>query len=114
MPREFSRTRRVSELIRRELASIISTRLGDPRVGLVTITAVEVSRDLKHAKVFVTKLGEQEEMVSTLNKASGFLGRELGARLTMKACPSLSFVYDHSVERGVALSSLIDEANKPS
>lgn len=113
MPKEFSRTSRVSELIRRELANIISSRVSDPRLNLVTITAVEVSKDLKHAKVFITRLGDGEEVLGALHKAAGFLRRELDRRLSMKVSPSLSFVYDHSVERGVALSTLIDKVNKP-
>lgn len=88
------------------------TRLNDPRLTLVTITAVEVSKDLKHAKVFVTQLDQGDAVLKTLNKASRFLGRELSARLTMKACPELRFEYDHSVERGAALSKLIESVNR--
>lgn len=112
MPREFSRTLRVSELIRRELADIISTRLNDPRVSLVSITAVEVSKDMRHAKVFITQLGDDCRALDALSHASRYLRRELSSRLTMKVSPSLSFAYDHSVERGMALSKLIEEANK--
>lgn len=112
MVKEFSRARRVSELIQRELANIISTRLNDPRVSLLTITDVEVSKDLKYAKIFVTRLGDHHDTLSILARASGYLRRELNTRLNMKVSPSLSFEYDHSVERGVALSNLIDEVNK--
>ena len=103
----------MSELIRRELANVISTRLGDPRLNMVTITAVDVSRDLKYAKVFITQLRDDDAVLETLNKASGFLRRELSSRLNMKVSPSLAFNYDHSVERGMALSRLIEEVNKP-
>ena len=112
MPREFSRTKRVSEVIRRELANIISTRLSDPRVHLVSITAVDVSKDMKHAKVFITQMGEDCQALAALTHAAGYLRRELGSRLAMKATPDLRFVYDHSVERGMELSNLIDELNK--
>lgn len=112
MPKEFSRTRRVSELIRRELANIVSTRLGDPRLNMVTITAVDVSKDLKHAKVFITQLNNDDAVLETLNKASGYLRKELSSRLTMKVSPSLTFGYDHSVERGMALFKLIENVNK--
>jgi len=112
MPREFSRTKRVSEVIRRELADIIATRLNDPRVHLVSITAVDVSKDMKHAKVYITQLGEDCQALNALSHATGYLRRELGSRLAMKSTPALSFAYDHSVERGMALSRLIDEANK--
>lgn len=112
MPKEYSRARRVSELIRRELADIMLTRLGDPRLSLVTITAVEVSKDLKYARVFVTQLNQGDTVLETLNKASRFLSRELSSRLTMKVSPELRFEYDYSVERGTALSKLIENVNK--
>lgn len=114
MPREFSRTHRVSELIQRELANIISTRLNDPRMSMVTITAVDVSKDLKNAKVFFTHMSDEDRASAskTLDKASGYLRRELSHRLKMKSSPSLSFVYDNSVEHGAALSKLIDTVNK--
>jgi ribosome-binding factor A len=112
MPKEYSRTQRVSELIRRELADIISTRTSDPRLSLVSITAVDISKDLKSAKVYVTQLGDNSQALVALENASRFLRRELSSRLSMKASPSLSFTYDHSVERGVALSRLIEEVNK--
>ena len=111
MPREFSRSQRVSEVVRRELADIIATRLSDPRVSLVSITAVEVSKDLKHAKVYITQMGEDCQALEALNHAARYLRRELGSRLAMKAVPGLRFAYDHSVERGMELSRLIDEAN---
>jgi ribosome-binding factor A len=112
MPKEFSRTQRVSEVIRRELADIIATRTSDPRMSLVSITGVEVSRDLKHAKIYVTQLGDDCRAVEALTHAAGYLRRELSGRLTMKASPTLRFIYDHSVQRGVALSKLIDEVNR--
>ena len=112
MPREFSRTQRVSELIRRELADIISTRISDPRLSLISITAVDVSKDLKYARVYFTRLGDNDQTLAALGKASRFLRRELSSRLSMKASPSLNFSYDHSVERGVALFKLIEQANK--
>lgn len=112
MPKEFSRTQRVSELIRRELAEIIATRLNDPRVHLVSITAVDVSKDMKDAKVYIIQMGEDCQALDALTHATGYLRRELSSRLAMKTTPSLRFAYDHSVERGMALSRLIDEANK--
>ena len=88
------------------------TRLSDPRLTLVTITAVEVSKDLKYAKVFVTQLEQGEAVLKILNNASRFLNRELGSRLSMKVCPELRFEYDYSVERGAALNKLIETVNK--
>ena len=113
MPRDFSRTRRVAELLQRELARLISNELGDPRVRLVTVTAVDVSKDLRHAKVFVTHLGADEQKaaaIRSLHHAAGYLRRELSHVLELKVVPQLHFEYDTSVERGVALSRLIDDS----
>lgn len=113
MPREFSRARRVEAQIQRELAQLIQFEVKDPRVGLVTISGVEVSRDFSHAKVFVTVLDAKHpvpEVLAALNHAAGFLRRELGTRMTLRVLPQLQFVYDASVERGANLSALIDAA----
>lgn len=114
MPREFSRTRRVSEQMQRELAQLIREEIKDPRVGnMVTVSAVDVSRDFGHAKVYITILDDQQdrkETIEILNKAAGFLRHEIGSRMTMRSIPQLHFHYDESVERGSHLSSLIDNA----
>ena len=113
MPREFSRTRRVGEQIQRELAELVRAELKDPRLGMVTIQAVEVTRDLGHAKVFFTVLGNKgpvQESQAVLQHAAGFLRGELGRRMVIRSVPQLHFVYDESVERGSRLSHLIDEA----
>lgn len=112
MPKEFSRTRRVGEQIQRDLAQLIHDEIKDPRVGMVTVNAVEVSRDLGHAKVYVTSLEERdhEETIQALSHAAGFLRRELGRRLMLRTIPQLHFHYDESVEKGSRLSALIDEA----
>ncbi|MDX1655140.1 MAG: 30S ribosome-binding factor RbfA [Candidatus Competibacteraceae bacterium] len=113
MPREFSRTRRVGEQIRRELAELIREDIRDPRISMVSITAVDVSRDFAYAKVFVTALVESEErqeMVDILNQSSPRLRGELGRRMHIRTVPKLDFRYDESVERGARLSSLIDRA----
>ena len=114
MAKEFSRTRRVGEQIQRELAALIRTELKDPRLGSITVLAVEVSRDLSHAKVFVTALGGDEaanaQALSILRRAAGFLRRELGRSLHTRTTPELHFVLDTSIERGARLSALIDEA----
>ncbi len=112
MPKEFSRTRRVADQVQRELAELIRDELKDPRVGMITINAVEVSRDLAHAKVYVTAMGVERprESVEALNHAAGFLRGELGRRMAIRTVPQLRFIYDESVERGARLSSLIDEA----
>lgn len=113
MPREFSRTLRVAEQVQRELAELIRLEVKDPRVGMVTLTGVEVAPDYSHAKVFFTILGDaaQIEAATTgLNRAAGFLRRELGRRIKLRITPQLHFVHDESVERGMRLSRLIDDA----
>jgi ribosome-binding factor A len=114
MPKAFPRTRRIAEQIQRELAELIRLELKDPRVpALVTITGVEVSPDQAHAKVFFTLLGDEariEEAAIGLKSAAGFLRTQLGHRMKLRTVPQLDFKYDTSVERGVRLSHLIDEA----
>jgi len=113
MPRDFPRTRRVGEQLQRELAGLIHDEIDDPRLGLVSISAVEVSRDLSHAKVFFSTLGGQQDAdtsLRVLQGAAGFLRRLLGQRLSMRHLPQLHFKQDHSLERGARLSALIDAA----
>lgn len=112
MPKEFSRTRRVGEQIQRELADLIRTEVKDPRVGMVTINAVDVSKDLGHAKVFITVMNEEQrqQTLDGLQRAAGFLRSELGRRMFIRSVPQLHFHYDESVSRGAHLSSLIDQA----
>ena len=113
MPRDFSRTLRVAEQIQRELADLIRLEVKDPRVGMVTLTGVEVASDYGHAKVYFTLLGDAGQIVAAvegLNRAAGFLRRELGRRIKLRTIPQLHFSHDESVERGMRLSSLIDAA----
>jgi ribosome-binding factor A len=113
MPREFSRASRVAEQIQRDLSGLIRQEVKDPRVGLVTITAVEVNRDLSHAKIYVSSLAEAagvEQSVEALQRAAGFLRSQLSRTLNLRSVPQLQFLYDASVERGVRLSHLIDVA----
>ena len=113
MARDFPRSRRVAEQIQRELADIIRAAVHDPRVGMVTITEVVVTRDLEHAKIYFTALGTDERALQTmqiLNHAAGFIRTQLGARMRLRLVPQLSFVYDTSVVHGAYMSSLIDKA----
>ena len=113
MPAGFSRSERVSEQIRRELAELIRLELKDPRVRLVTITGVEVTADYAHAKVFYTSLApadQRAELDRGLKRSAGFLRREIGRRVKIHHNPELHFVFDASVERGSELSNLIDRA----
>lgn len=113
MPKDYPRGRRIADQIQRELSEIIRLELKDPRVGMITITDVEVSQDNAHAKIFFTALGEpvqQEAAGRALNHAAGFLRSELAQRLKLRTVPQLRFDYDVSVERGMRLSELIDQA----
>lgn len=110
------RQARIADQIQRELAELVRLEVRDPRVGMVTITGVELSRDQSHAKVFFTVLGaasDVEQAREGLQRAAGFLRTQLAHRLTTRTVPGLAFQYDESVERGVRLSRLIDEAVKP-
>lgn len=110
----FGRTERIADVIQHELATLIRDEIRDPRVGLVNITGVEVSRDLSHAKVFVTQVGlddrKAEKMVEVLNGAAGFLRTQLSKTLNIRTTPKLKFHFDESSRNGQRLSSLIDKA----
>jgi ribosome-binding factor A len=111
-----SRRARIADQIQRELAEVIRLELRDPRVGLITLTGVELSGDQSHAKVFFTVLGADsaaENAAEGLQRGAGFLRTQLARRLTTRKVPELHFEFDQSVERGVRLSKLIDEAVAP-
>ncbi len=109
------RPRKVADLIQRELADLLRHELRDPRVGMVTLTSVDVAPDLSHAKVFFTLLNsdKKDETARALQRAAGFLRSQLSHRMTMYTTPELRFVYDESVERGDRLSRLIDSVIPP-
>jgi len=107
------RLRRVADQIQRELSDILRSELKDPRVGMITLTGVEVSPDFAHAKVFFTSLAEaaqRDEVRAGLKRAGGFLRTMIGARLKIHNTPELHFVYDESVESGIRLTHLIEDA----
>ncbi len=111
-----TRSARIADQIQRSLAEVIRLELRDPRVGLITLTGVELSGDQSHAKVFFTILGspsDVEHALEGLGRAAGFLRSELAYRLTTRKVPELHFAYDESVERGMRLSQLIDQAMAP-
>ncbi len=115
MPREFTRSDRVSDAIQRLLAQVIPAEIRDPRIGMVNINEVTVTRDMAFAKVYVTFVGVDDEKQSQdaaaiLNKASGFLRTFLAKELSMRTVPKLQFIYDKTSVKGQALSSLIDRA----
>ena len=109
----FQRSDRVAEQVRRDLADLIRSELKDPRVGMISLTAVELTPDYAHAKVYFATLDTEhlEEIERGLKRASGFLRRELGRRIHIHTLPELHFVYDNSIERGARLSLLINQAN---
>lgn len=112
-PRGFQRSDRVAEQVRRDLADLIRTELKDPRVGMVSLTDVQLTPDYAHAKVFFTTLNVEHlaEVELGLKRAAGFLRRELGRRIHIHTLPELHFVYDNSLEHGMNMSQLIDQAN---
>lgn len=109
------RPRKVADLIQRELSELIRLEVRDPRVGMLTITSVDVSPDLSHAKVLFTILEKQHltETLEGLQRAAGFLRSQLAHRMKLYTTPELRFDYDESVERGDRLSRLIDSVVAP-
>ena len=105
----------MADLIQRELSDLLHREVRDPRVGMVTLTSVDVSPDLSHAKVFFTILEKEKlgETAKALQRAAGFLRSQLAHRMKMYTTPELRFVYDESVERGDHLSQLIDSVVPP-
>lgn len=115
MAREFGRTERVADYLRQELARLIQQEVRDPRLGMVSVNEVEVSRDLAHAKVYVTFMERDSEqaavdLLKVLNKAAGFLRSRLAQDARMRTVPGLRFVYDKGVIQGRKLSDLIETA----
>ncbi|HEY1716500.1 MAG TPA: 30S ribosome-binding factor RbfA [Solirubrobacteraceae bacterium] len=104
--------RRVNEAMRVVLSDAIAKDLKDPRIGFVTVTGVKTSPDLRHARVYVSVLGNDPERAASidgLRSAHGFLQRRLADELTLKHTPSLAFEYDDTVDRGMRISELLDE-----
>ena len=115
MPREFTRAERVSGSVQQELATLIRSEVRDPRVGMVNVTEVQISRDLAYGKVFVNFVGERDqdqidEAMAALNGASGYLRKLLGASIQLRIVPKLNFIFDETGRRGQHLSALIDLA----
>jgi ribosome-binding factor A len=107
------RMRRVDEAMRAVLSDAIAKDLKDPRVGFVTVTGVKTSPDLRHARVYVSVLGDDPERAASidgLRSAHGFLQHRLATELSLKHTPSLTFEYDDSVDRGMRISRLLDES----
>ena len=112
MPKEYARSERLASQIQRELAGLIQSGLKDPRLGMPSILEVQVSKDLAHARVYFSLLNPEdaEDCLEALNRASGFLQREIGKQLKSRVTPKLSFIYDDTDIRGRRMSDLIDSA----
>ncbi|MHB9029342.1 MAG: 30S ribosome-binding factor RbfA [Candidatus Latescibacterota bacterium] len=111
----FDRTDRVAHQIHRELSDIIEHELKDDRIGMVTVTGVDVSRDFKYATVHVTVLGDEnavKENVKALNSAAHFIRLRLNERITLKHIPLLTFQFDPTTEKGIRISQLLNDFNK--
>ena len=109
------RQEKLGELIAAELSDLLRTRVKDPRVGFASITHVEVSGDLRHARVFVSVMGSDEERADTmrgLKNANGFLRHELATRLVLRYMPELAFKLDTSIEEGVRMLALINKVER--
>lgn len=113
MLKTSNRPRRVAELIRRELAMLIPRELDDPKAHQITLTGVEMSRDMSSARIYFSLLSgavEAKKMTKSLNRAAGFLRHVLMGRVSLRSVPVLRFYFDESVERGARIDSLIDQA----
>ena len=111
----YKRADRVNALLQRELGTIISEELRDPRIGFTTVTAVEITDDLRSAKVHISVLGDDEKIASTmkaLEEAKPYLRHELGSRVELRYVPDLTFVSDRSAERSARISTLLREAKE--
>ncbi|MGN5132758.1 30S ribosome-binding factor RbfA [Aeromonas veronii] len=113
MAREFSRTRRVGQQIQREIALILQREVKDPRIGMVTVSDVEVSRDLNYAKIYVTFLQLEndaeriKEGLQGLTEAAGYIRSLLGGAMRLRVVPELRFYYDQTLVEGMRLSNLV-------
>src|SRR3954451_4262273 len=109
------RMRRVNEAVREVLSAAITSELKDPRVGFVTVTAVETSPDLRHARVYVSVLGnpgERRRTLKALDAAHGYLQRRVASELRLKHTPALEFAYDDSTDRGIRIAELLEREER--
>jgi ribosome-binding factor A len=114
MAKEFARSDRVAEQMLRELADLLQFEVKDPRVAMVTVTEVEVTGDMSHAKIYYSAPLQDSKALDALQKGlertAGFLRSQLSKRMLLRTVPQLHFVYDASIDRGMKMSKLIDEA----
>lgn len=113
MAKEYSRSQRVADQIQRNMAEIIQLELNDPRLGMVTVTGVDVTHEFERARIYFSIFGNQDEVETTgkvLNQAAGYLRTALAKRMKLRTTPQLVFVYDESLEKGSRMDSLIKAA----
>lgn len=114
MARDFSRAERVAQQIQKEVAQILQRDLKDPRIGMVTVSAVEVSRDLAYAKIYISALLQEDEKaeiaVKQLNESAPFVRSVLAKSIRMRVVPNIKFYLDTSVNEGIRMSKLVDDA----
>jgi ribosome-binding factor A len=111
------RLRRVDEAMREVLSDAVTKEIKDPRVGFVTVTAVDTASDLRHAKVYISVLGDEgvrQRSLDGLRSAHGFLQRRVADELRIKHTPTLEFLYDDSLDRGMRIEALLQQEEKPS
>ncbi|WP_068545317.1 30S ribosome-binding factor RbfA [Thalassotalea crassostreae] len=113
MAKEYARTDRVGQQIQKEISVILMREIKDPRLGMITVSAVEVTRDLAYAKIFVTFFNDDntnvKEQIAILNDAAGFIRSILAKSLRARIMPQLRFEYDKSLVEGVRMTSLVDQ-----
>ncbi|WP_298774884.1 30S ribosome-binding factor RbfA [uncultured Shewanella sp.] len=113
MAREFSRTRRIAQQLQQELAQVLQRDMKDPRIGMVTVNDVDVSRDLNYAKVYVTFFDEDEKRVqdklAALDAAAGYVRSLVAGRMKLRVMPELRFIYDASLVEGMRMSNLVSK-----
>ncbi|MCK8816481.1 30S ribosome-binding factor RbfA [Natroniella sulfidigena] len=108
-----NRSQRVGELIKQEVSDLLQKEIKDPRIGFVTVTDVEVSGDLRHAKVFVSILdGNKEETMEGLQATEGFVRREIGQRIRLRHTPEIIFRYDDSIEKGTRIFEILENIDE--
>ena len=115
MAKEFSRSNRIAEQMRRELADLLQFEVKDPRIGMVTVTEVEVTGDIAHAKVYYSAAVHNDPKAALalqqgLEKSAGFLRTQVAKRMLLRTVPQLHFVYDASIDNGMKMSQIIDAA----
>ncbi|QVL46414.1 MAG: 30S ribosome-binding factor RbfA [Methylophilaceae bacterium] len=110
MAKAFSRSSRIAEQMRRELADLLQFEVKDPRVGMVTVTEVEVTGDMEHAKIFYSAAQGTPELQAGLVQSAGFLRSQIAKRMLLRKVPQLHFEYDASADYGMKMTKLIDEA----